>query len=338
VNPSTESDPADAPHLLDAAAHPFTVAISTLDRAEILAETLDTLRDVDLSLVAEVLVVDQSDEPLDPTPWRDSLPLRVVAQAGRGLGRSRNEVLRQAKTPLILFIDDDVVPDPKLVTEHWKVYESHPRALGVAGFEHIARDEVRRSWRAFARRGLVWLLRPYLRTRAAYRPFLDEAGHPVGLVMRSGLFLCQFDRPSACRVMTPRGCNMSFRREALTSVGGFDEAWDGPRRDESDLSLRLLEHCPGAEIWFNPEARVQHWMRPTGGCRQGSVQEKRRRDVLCEIRFARRHLALAGRSLSCLRLLVTRAGWWLRDPVLLTSILGTVVPEAATHREEQRVT
>lgn len=282
-----------------------TLAISTLNRPEHLSRTLDALVDVDLSAVAEVLVVDQSEVPFDPHPWSDRLPIRVVHQRARGLGVSRNEVIRRARTPVIVFIDDDVIPEPDLVTQHLQVYREHPRACGVAGFEEIP-PERRSRLRSRLRRGLVALLRPYLRRSGRYASFLDSAERPVAIVLRSGLFLCDFSHTEKCRVMTPRGCNMSFRREALERVGGFDTAIAGPRRDETDLALRLLAARPDAEIWFNPKARLVHLMAPTGGVRDFSLTKSLRRELHCELWFARRHMSALGLCVRLLTLLVPR--------------------------------
>ena len=282
-----------------------TVAISTLNRPEHLARTLDALAQVDLTSVFEVLVVDQSDAPFDPEPWRARLPIRVVQQNARGLGVSRNEVIRLAKTPVIVFIDDDVVPETDLIAQHLLVYHEHPNACGVAGFEQIPAER-RSRLRAHLRSALVRALGPYLRRSRRYARFLDASGRPAAIVMRSGLFLCDFSHTEPCRVMTPRGCNMSFRREALEAVGGFDTAIAGPRRDETDLALRLLGAIPNAEIWFNPKARLVHLMAATGGVRDFRLARTLLRELHCELWFARRHLSALGTVVRLLTLLVPR--------------------------------
>ena len=282
-----------------------TLAISTLNRHEHLARTLDALAHIDLTAVVEVLVLDQSERPLDPSRWLDQLPIRVVPQRARGLGVSRNEIIRNASTDIIIFIDDDVIPDPDLVTQHLRTYQEHPNACGVAGYETIPAER-RSAWRRRVRRTLVALLKPYLRRSARYARFLDAAGEPAAIVMRSGLFLCDFSHTEPCRVMTPRGCNMSFRREALEIVRGFDTAIEGPRRDETDLALRILRELPEGEIWFNPKARVVHLMAPTGGVRDAGFARSLLKELHCETWFARRHLSVFGLAFRVLTLLLPR--------------------------------
>jgi len=306
---------------------PVTIAISTLERHATLCDTLDALCSIDLDAVLEVLIVDQSTKPLDPAPWLGWLPLRVIAQNARGLGVSRNELIAQAKTDIVLFIDDDVLPDHDLASQHLRMYAERPSVVGVAGYERIGAKSARRTWRNLARSVLVRTLSPYLRHHATYSKFLDARGRPVGLVMRCGLLLCDFSRSLPCRVMTPRGCNMSFRRDVLQQVGGFDPAWIGPRRDETDLALRIASTLPDAEIWFNPLARLVHWMTPSGGCRSGNARERRLRDLECELRFARRHLRGMGRVLCILRVLIARVPALARHPSLFLAFLN----RAETH-------
>ena len=56
-------------------------------------------------------------------------------------------------------------------------------------------------------------------------------------------------------------CNMAYRREALTGVDGFDEAFDHPAGEDTDLALRCL--AAGARFTFVPDAIVEHDVRPS---------------------------------------------------------------------------
>jgi glycosyltransferase involved in cell wall biosynthesis len=66
-------------------------------------------------------------------------------------------------------------------------------------------------------------------------------------------------------VLEPTGffqtCNMAFRREALESVDGFDEAFDHPAGEDTDLALRCL--AEGATFEFCDDAIVEHDVRPS---------------------------------------------------------------------------
>lgn len=56
-------------------------------------------------------------------------------------------------------------------------------------------------------------------------------------------------------------CNMGFRRSALEGAGGFDEAFDHPAGEDTDLALRCL--AAGASFEFCPAAIVEHDVRPS---------------------------------------------------------------------------
>ena len=70
--------------------------------------------------------------------------IRVLAQSATGPGGARNRGLRQTDTELVLFLNDDVVPEPKTLDAHRKAHENRaaeglPQALlvGSAPFEAV---------------------------------------------------------------------------------------------------------------------------------------------------------------------------------------------------------
>ena len=298
------------------------IAIITLDRHAQLAKTLDHLRGVDLSSVSEVLIVDQTESLFEIESWsRDfPVPLRLVNQKRKGLSSARNEALRRTDGDIILFIDDDVIPDRELVNEHLRTYVNYTTAIGVAGREIVPPGR-RSRFRSWTRRAVITALLPYFRTSRYYRRFLNERGYPVAIVTRTGLFLCDFTQHYPCRVITVRGCNMSFRREALLSIGGFDDAFAGPRRDESDVSLSLLAAMPNGELRFNPLAKLTHLMIPTGGCRSDPNREWYVKLLQSELRFARKHLTHTGYVICSIRLAVIHVMALIRYPSLFKVLL-----------------
>ena len=274
------------------------------------------LAKLDLGPASEILLVDQTEIPFDIAPWRTRIgvPLRLIHLEEKGLAPARNAALGQTEADIVLFIDDDVIPDAELVQQHLATYRQYPRALGVAGAELLPSGRGPGRAGRWLRRGLTRLV------RHRYPDYLDDQGEPAALITKSGLFLCDFAHPRPCRVMTPRGCNMSFRRAALLAIGGFDERFLGPRRDESDLALRLLAAFPDGELRFNPRAKLIHLMAPTGGCRSEKGRAYHKRVIECELHFARRHLRGLGRALFSARLALRQSGSLLRHPSLVRSL------------------
>jgi GT2 family glycosyltransferase len=67
-------------------------------------------------------------------------------------------------------------------------------------------------------------------------------------------------------IQTVKGGNMSFRRELLERVGGFDERFGQPSLyEETDVSLKVRRL--GYKLFFLPEAEIIHLSAPVGGQR-----------------------------------------------------------------------
>jgi GT2 family glycosyltransferase len=95
------------------------------------------------------------------------------------------------------------------------------------------------------------------------------------------------------RVISARGCNMSFRREIFTKYNvWFDERFRGSAvREESDFCLRLRK--TGYEIWYDPEANLIHLGEETGGCHDIST-----RSLKYQFTFYHNHFLMALKNLT----------------------------------------
>jgi GT2 family glycosyltransferase len=95
------------------------------------------------------------------------------------------------------------------------------------------------------------------------------------------------------RVISTRGCNMSFRREIFTKHGiWFDERFRGSAvREESDFCLRLRQ--TGYQIWYDPEADLVHLGEETGGCHDLNT-----RSLQYQLTFYHNHFLMALKNLT----------------------------------------
>ena len=106
-----------------------SVVIPTYNRLPLLRRVLAALETQSTPLADfEVIVV--SDGATDGTdPFLDTLTtplqLRPVFQTNSGVAAARNAGVAAARAPLILFLDDDVVPAPDLVAVHLQLHENH---------------------------------------------------------------------------------------------------------------------------------------------------------------------------------------------------------------------
>jgi glycosyltransferase involved in cell wall biosynthesis len=116
----------------------ITVAIPTLNRAESLKRTLESLAAmrIPMDLAWEVLVVnnggtDHTDQVIDSFVGR--LPIRRVVEPKRGVSNARNRAVDEAKGDYILWTDDDVVVDPGWLAAYADAFKRWPDVAVFGG-------------------------------------------------------------------------------------------------------------------------------------------------------------------------------------------------------------
>jgi glycosyltransferase involved in cell wall biosynthesis len=151
----------------------------------------------------------------------------------RGLSGARNTAVESARGSILVFLDDDAVPlDGWLDALRAPYADEH--VYGVGGFTRPYWSGGRPGW------------------------FPDEFLWVVGC---SQLGLPQATQP----VRNLVGANMSFRKAAFESAGGFVETMgrvgDKPFGcEETEFSIRLTQANPSAILLFNPSAQVEHYV------------------------------------------------------------------------------
>ncbi len=209
----------------------IVICAYTEDRWTILRRAIDVVLK-QIAFTDELIVVVDHNESL-LARCRDALDSCVVVpnRHSRGLSGARNTALESARGSIIVFLDDDAVP-----LDGWLDALRAPymdgRIYGVGG-------RARARWRA---------------GKPSWFP--DEFLWVVGCSHR-GL-------PSAAQpVRNLVGANMSFRKAAFDSVGGFTETMgrlgDRPLGcEETEFSIRLTQANPDAVLLYDPAAEVQH--------------------------------------------------------------------------------
>ena len=258
---SGESErPGAAPVMVSAASPPISVVIPSHNRRELLGRVLLGLatQTYPAERFETVLVLDNCTDGSAELACSLLLPypLRLVEHDARNSAASRNRGVREAVNPVVVLLDDDVVPDADTLAAHG---ESHRLALGrqAALGDCPPWIEGRSPWELSLRN---WW-GDYYRRRA-------EPGHRWAFS----------DFASA---------NASLDRTTLLEHP-YDEAFPG-RREDWELGLRLLDegvsfaHCPGARAW--------HYLDPTFT----TALEHRREDGRADARFAAKHPHVSAR-------------------------------------------
>lgn len=221
-----------------------TIVLPTFNRKHVFVKTLPSYR----ALGVPLLVVD--DGSIDGMhTWVKELGIPVVRhERNRGLPAARNTGLRNAKTPWVLFGEDDVIMHPSYPTVLWDWVKKHPRTGAVAGQLFDVSE---------------WQLgeRPAGSSRPRYHPDLVAANFTVPM-----------SRPVA--VPTVHACALVNRTAAL-DIGGYDESlWGSAFREESDFYARLWH--AGHSVWLTPETWALHVRHRLGGGCRGAITPQRK--------------------------------------------------------------
>ena len=176
----------------------------------------------------EVIVI--SDGSTDGTDGyletlRSTMRLRWFTDANRGPAAARNAGIQKAVGEFIVFIDDDVVPEPQLLEEHARSHQEAGRDVVVLGP----------------------LLTPEGFEMAPWVRWEQE------MLMKQYRALLRGDWAATARQFYTG--NASLRRSHILTVGGFDENFR--RAEDVELAYRLADN--GLEFVFNIQAVGMHF-------------------------------------------------------------------------------
>jgi GT2 family glycosyltransferase len=190
-----------------------SVIVTTHERPSALRRCLDAL--AAQTEPFELIVVNDGRAAVGPFDGA-----RVIHTGGVGTAGARNAGAAAASKPLLLFLDDDLVPAPDLVLRHSEAHREGERVV-VGYCAPRPRTSNLTSLGASA-----WWEDHYRATRTAVTPtFVD---------VLSG--------------------NMSVPRTTFERLGGFDPALG--RREDWEWGIRVLE--AGIEVACEPRAQAEH--------------------------------------------------------------------------------
>ncbi len=162
--------------------------------------------------------------------------IRWIRQHLPSITRAMNLGLSKANSDIVLFLDDDIIPNSDIVREHFTNYES-PEVWAVVG--------------------------QVLQPGEVPTDFVMNENSPVGL---SADINFRFNATQSQSVANVIACNLSVRREKAIQVGGFDENFIGVAyRFETEFARRVWK--AGGKILFEPMASIRHLRAPSGGTR-----------------------------------------------------------------------
>lgn len=236
-----------------AAAPTVSVVIPTFNRLTQLRRALDGLaRQSGTDRFDVVVVSDGSTDGTDEWLRSGDVPLDVTVrtQANRGPAAARNTGVDACAGELVLFVDDDVVPDPGLVAAHLRHHDGADDRV-VIGPMNTPSDVELSAWTRWEQRKLD---RQYEALTAGRWP------------------------------VTPRQFytgNASVARRHIQAAGGFDPRFR--RAEDVELAYRLADR--GLQFAFAPDAVVVHYAPRSFDAWRANAAEYGRNDVI----FGRDH-------------------------------------------------
>jgi glycosyltransferase involved in cell wall biosynthesis len=208
----------------------LSVVIPTFRRSETLFPVLDALASQTGPPEFEVVVVDDGsgDETLEKLrAYRPAYPFRFFSQENGGPASARNRGVREARGSIIVFLGDDTVPEPPLLSIHARTHqEKRPDAVAVLGYT-------------------TWPL------GLKVSPFLHHINE-YGLQFGYGLIR----DPEAVPFNFFYTSNVSLPRDLLLQVGLFDTSFPHAAWEDIEVAYRLMQR--GMRMLYRPSAVARH--------------------------------------------------------------------------------
>jgi FkbM family methyltransferase len=211
-----------------------SVVIATLNRSAGLRVVLDALQRQTFIDFEVVVVTGPSTDDTNQLLADRASSLRVVENPEPHLGKSRNLGVDSAAGEIVAFIDDDAVPEPRWIDDLVTAY-SDSRVGGAGGLVYDTTGVRLQYQYAVCNR----IGEPDFEPRAP----LDD-----------------FNRVGADPCLYLQGTNMSYRREALEAVRGFDENLEY-LYDDVDIAIQVID--AGWRLVALDAAPVHHKVLPS---------------------------------------------------------------------------
>jgi len=201
----------------------FSVVIPTYNRKESLRRCLAAVTNQGYPDYEVIVVDDASTDGTGEMVQREFPHVRYFRQeANHGPAAARNVGIREASGDVVAFTDDDCLPPLDWLQRLFQGYRLHPEVTGVGGYLEAPDNLLSRS--------LI----------ARYERSVGRDRYGAG------------DREIVAGFECPAGGtnNMSYRRDALLRIGGFDETFPLAAGEDADLKWRLCQQ--GARLLYVP--------------------------------------------------------------------------------------
>jgi glycosyltransferase involved in cell wall biosynthesis len=222
-----------------------SILIPTHNRAAGLAQTLETVRAVRVpaGCAVELLVIanaciDNTGEIVERMAAGFSYPVRVIDEPAVGLSHARNRGIRESRSEILAFLDDDVGLDPGWLEGLLEGFAFPTQGKPV----EIVAGAVTLWWRDVERPA-------WLETRSEHLLSCAHYGDQIIELKSPGLAI---------------GANLAFRRSVMEDVGTFAPLGRSGKNifggEETEFLDRALK--AGHRMFYAPRAALRHLVAP----------------------------------------------------------------------------
>ncbi|WP_417462219.1 glycosyltransferase [Kordiimonas sp.] len=220
----------------------ITAAVCTYNRFSYLPLSLASLSTQSLRADEyEILIVDNSDDEAaaDAFWTKTELPsnCRLIRTSPPGLSRARNIATKEAKAPIIAYLDDDAIAADTWLETYIDYFENNPKVGTAGGPVEPIWPSQKPDWLPHSFLGCLTIL-----DYGESDKVLDESGFCFG-------------------------ANLAFRRATLEAVGGFDETIGrignaSLLSNEEIVVQRKIVEQAGLRKGYCSKASVRHHVDP----------------------------------------------------------------------------
>ena len=223
----------------------ISLIIPTYNRQEIVLKTLDYLKLQNCNDY-EVIVVDQtkSTHPqLVSFKFEDSLIKYKYSHIEEiGLPNARNIGAEIASNDILIYIDDDCIPDPNLISSYLAIFKNLDSKIWcVAGRVIEKNNNIFRQSNKIVGGWITWY----------------------------GKTLKNFDTDNRGVCQWAPGGNFAVQKKRFIELGGFDTNYIGNAMlEDADFGFSIIER--GGRVIYEPNPIMEHLRAPSGGTRKES--------------------------------------------------------------------
>ena len=210
----------------------ISLVICTYNRDKFIGEALDSLSKQSLSPAKfEIIIVNNnSSDNTEPVcksfiSNNPDLDITYVIESNQGLSFARNRGIAEAKYEIITYIDDDAYAKPNFLELIYDYVNANPETAGIGG-KVTPRYEIKEpDWM----NKYLWGFVTKIDLGDKIRPFRGKE--------------------------YPAGCNMTYRKDLLEQIGGFNNKlkW---RADDKYINFKIREVSD--KIIYIPLLEVEH--------------------------------------------------------------------------------